>query len=377
VSTTNDRHFKEEAEMARELQQHPNLHIPIPDELEWRIRERIHNLKRKRRNRTAKIATAGVAAVCAASFCLAVNLSPAFAKSLSQVPVLSVLVDALRMDKGIEAAVENGHAQQIARSVTSNGIQFTLDHVVADDKRMLLTYSLKLDDSHPEIKHLDLNSFTIRNGEGELLTGKENEQYLSGKIGETEYRIRHSSLSPVQGESRVATGYMEIVSSDAHAVFPPAIQMSISSLSVPETGEILQGTWETSFTLDPRLANAKPLEYPGQSFEMNAGPHQLKLKVDEIRLYPTMTAMSISFLNPEDLPAGTGILYTMHLEDENGKVYEHIDDEELTDSGNVRPQFVSSYFDSSQELYLVVKAVEITSLNGGKRYEVNKRVRLY
>jgi hypothetical protein len=291
--------------------------------------------------------------------------------------VLSVLVDALRMDKGIEAAVENGHAQQIARSVTSNGIQFTLDHVVADDKRMLLTYSLKLDDSHPEIKHLDLNSFTIRNGEGELLTGKENEQYLSGKIGETEYRIRHSSLSPVQGESRVATGYMEIVSSDAHAVFPPAIQMSISSLSVPETGEILQGTWETSFTLDPRLANAKPLEYPGQSFEMNAGPHQLKLKVDEIRLYPTMTAMSISFLNPEDLPAGTGILYTMHLEDENGKVYEHIDDEELTDSGNVRPQFVSSYFDSSQELYLVVKAVEITSLNGGKRYEVNKRVRLY
>ena len=87
-----------------------------------------------------------------------------------------------------------------------------------------------------------------------------------------------------------------------------------------------------------------------------------------------MTEMKIDLITEIE----GGIHYVYHLENEKGKVFKHIDDGILTDSGDVLPQFESSYFEPSQKLFLVIdKVVIVGSPEGtGETYEVNKRIEL-
>lgn len=379
--STYDNHPYEDEEITKQFQHNTQGSIRVPNELEWMIKERIQMTKKKKQRKTAKMAVASALVAGAASFCFAVNVSPTFAQTMGQVPGLSALIDVLKVDAGVEAALENGHTQQVTQSVSSNGIHFTLNNVVADEKRILLSFSLKLDDQHRDMKPLMLHSYTILDQENSLLGGMKNGEALSGDKKDWEYRQRLISLSDPDEKTGVMEGYMEIIpfnlESNSAPALPSAIQLSITSWKNWTTDQIVEGNWDTSFTFDPKLANAKPIEYPHQDFEVQVDQYQMKFKVDAIKLYPTMTSMSIDFLNPEVLPERTGVIYTMHLEDEKGKKYDHLDDEIMTDSGNVRPQFVGSYFDQPKELYLVIQAIELTSAGGGEQYQVNKRIRLY
>ena len=82
----------------------------------------------------------------------------------------------------------------------------------------------------------------------------------------------------------------------------------------------------------------------------------------------------------EDVEIDGGIIYDYHLEDENGVVYKHIEDGIMTDTGDVLPQFESSYFNESNTLYLVINNVTTTTRVGDSfkdaTFEVNKKVKL-
>ena len=130
------------------------------------------------------------------------------------------------------------------------------------------------------------------------------------------------------------------------------------------------GHWRVAFEIPEEIANAKPLVYEEQEFTLELDNYMLQLKIDYTKIYPTMTEMKIDLLHANK--EIRGIFYTMHMEDDRGRIYKHVHDGISTDTGNVLPQFESCYFDHPKELYLVIEAITME-----KKYEINKKIRIY
>ena len=85
-----------------------------------------------------------VAAVIILFMC-SVRLSPAFAKSMSDVPVLSYLVHLINGDPSVQEAVKNNYIQKLGLSETHGETTITLDSMVADRHRMVIFYKVESD----------------------------------------------------------------------------------------------------------------------------------------------------------------------------------------------------------------------------------------
>lgn len=148
-----------------------------------------------------------VAAILLVSFITSISVSPAFANKIASIPGMERIVDLIHQDRGLTAAVENDFYQPLNLSQEKNGITVTLDGVIADNKGMVIFYSVRTEDmdvSSLELKHLRLwskanikYSFEVMNStlpltpnlDDEIFSGSEhiekvtNDKNLSWAIG--------------------------------------------------------------------------------------------------------------------------------------------------------------------------------------------------
>lgn len=315
------------------------------------------------------IFTTLTALACSALFMFGVNQSTSFANYVGKIPVLSQLSEFLKvdMDNGVEKAIDNGFLQDVSKSAEDQGITFTIDHVIADSKRAYVFFHIKFDQSKATIDEVNLINFKITDG---------GSQPFFGMNDRKDAKLRQRQISLRSVDDNRLTGWLEIVGSDPATSIPSKINLSIHSLVVtkPDKIETILGEWDVSFQRDANKINSKPIEYKGDKFSVKAGSQSLDLKIDYAKVYPMMTEMSINL----ETKINEGIHYAYHLENENGKVYKQIGDGTLTDSGDVLPQFESSYFEQPQKLFLVIDKVVLSgSLERTEEtYEVNKKIEL-
>ncbi len=322
-------------------------------------------IRSNRNNRTKKTIFATISAfACSALFMFGVNQSTTFANYVDKIPVLSQLSELLKVDREVEKAVDNGFLQEVSKSSEDQGITFTIDNVIADSKRTFVFFHIKLDTNKWNIDEVNMVNFKVTDETFFRMKDRKDSKLLS----------RHISIDSV--DHTKLTGWMEIISTDPTMSIPNNINLSINSFIVTKSNKIetIVGEWDVSFQRDANNMNSKPIEYKGKEFSINVGSRKLNLNIDYTKVYPTITEMSINLKTK----INEGILYEYHLENENGKVYKHIEDGILTDTGDTLPQFESSYFDQPQKLFLVIAKVRISgSPEGtGKTFEVNEKIEL-
>lgn len=128
--------------MQEEEKNNPGL-----SEIDSYIRKGIHQAKQMQHNRIRKrrirVASSLIACSLLFVFVFSIRLSPAVAAYVSTIPGMEKLVEIIRDDKGLQLAAENHLIQNIGAGASLGDVTFTIDQVLADEKRMLLFYTLK------------------------------------------------------------------------------------------------------------------------------------------------------------------------------------------------------------------------------------------
>lgn len=311
-------------------------------------------------------------------FVFSINFFPAFAETVGKIPLISNLVELIQFDKGmntirerdqgVEEAIRSGYGANINKTASSNGIGFTIENVIPDQKRMLISYSVQLDEKkYKDVNSLWFNNMTLSYDQGQIIMRIKDGQVDFAAIQENNWASKWI-YGPGEGQegsmdrNGKLAGWMEVVNQGQTGEFPSTITMDIDGFrdathsSGHESTKIIAGEWKVAFSVSPGLANAKPLIYEGKDFVIKKGGYDLVLKLDYVKIYPTVTSLKIDVVDKRSTPY-PGFLYKMHLEDETGRIYKHMDDEILTDSGNVRSQFESVYFTKPKKLYLVIESL--------------------
>ena len=352
------------------------------------------------RNKNKKFTRWIVAFAIIFAFAFSINLFPSFAETVGKIPLISNLVELIQFDKGmqdirekdqgVEDAIRSGYGANINKTAISNGISFTIDNVVPDQKRMLISFSVQLDEEkYKDINSLWFNNMTLSDEQGRIIVRIKDGRMDLATIQENNW-ISKWITGPGEGQegsmdrNGKLAGWMEVVNQGQTGEFPAIVTMDINGFrdashsSGHESTKIIDGEWKVAFSISPGLANAKPLIYEGKDFVINKGGYDIVLKLDYVKIYPTMTSLKIDVVDEKSTPH-PGFFYKMHLEDGTGRIYKHMGDEILTDSGNVRSQFESAYFTKPKELYLVIES--LSSRDPKTQIDevtpVNMRVKIY
>jgi hypothetical protein len=328
------------------------------------------------------------AAACCGIFVFGINQSKTFAQYISKIPFLSQISE---QDNSIEKAVNNGYVTEISKTARDEGITVTIDKVVADTKRATIFYHMDLDKSienvKSNVKSLALNNYQVFDGDNHLLFEEKAQFYTDDQINRPKIRPMGGGEADeieTKGNKERLSGMMQIVSTDyERKPIPKELKISVESFVLRDyvgyrsinNDKYIKGNWQVSFKLNPK----KPLVYDKpKEFTIQAGSRQLNLTLNYTKVFPTLTELSMDLQN--DFKPFVAVFYTYHLENENGKVYKHFDDQVMTDSGDVSPYFESSYFDKPKKLYLVIDKVTTSTRQGGKDieevFDVNKKIEL-
>jgi hypothetical protein len=133
--------------------------VDIPEiQLDQAISSGINKGKRKRKNNLLLIRTLASAAILIFAFTAMLRTSETFASYVTSIPGMERIVELVRFDKGLQAAIENDFAQKINVSDEHDGLKVTLDSAIVDEEMMVLFYTIDSSGGHKEISvdHIEL-----------------------------------------------------------------------------------------------------------------------------------------------------------------------------------------------------------------------------
>lgn len=277
--------------------------IEIPEELDFVIEQAVNKGRRARRLHMLR-PLAAVAAVLLV-FLLSVNFSPVFASYIGNLTGMESFINFIRFDKSLSRGIEGGIGQVINKSITDQGITFSVESAVYDGRNLMFVYDLANDKD----QQLNLNDVSLIDDKGNEIAASMSFTYFAGK------------------------GFVEIW--DIDKTVPENLTIHVKS--VLHGAEVIHGNWSIAMALDTKLIEAP------QIIELNK--HlvigEVKLTLDSLHIYPTVIDLLI---NSED----TFSFINAKIVDEAGNELKSVGS-----SGN-RVHFPSNYFLNTQELTLVI-----------------------
>jgi hypothetical protein len=349
-------------------------------------RQRKHNFK-------YKVATVAAAIVI---FITSVNVSPAFADQLRKIPLASELVKLIRFDKGLQQLVEkdkgifeaikNSYIENSNITVKDNGISFTLENVITDSKRMLITYSVKYDETiNKKVDSLWFNNLLVT-GDGKKLVeikngipadnGPDGKFVARNIVGPGELdKAGVPVSSDIKDNKDKLFGWIEIMKQDDKISFPETIKFDINGFkdSFLENAKVYPGNWSLDFDIPEKYRNVQPIMLKQQNFNISAGKYNIDFSFENGKVYPTVTTIKLKVLDFKNSPQRLSL--NMHLEDENGNIYNKTEDEYVTNLGITEPEFTSSYFTNPKQLYLVIESIVDPATKTVQ--DINQKMRIY
>lgn len=133
--------------------------IDIPEiQLDQAIFSGLAKGKRKKKQNLLFMRTLASAAILIFAFTAMLRTSETFASYITSIPGMEKIVELVRFDKGLQAAIENDFAQKINVSDEHDGLKITLDSAIVDEEMMVLFYTMESSGSHKDISvdHFEL-----------------------------------------------------------------------------------------------------------------------------------------------------------------------------------------------------------------------------
>jgi hypothetical protein len=368
--------------------------VKVSDKLDDVIKNTIqkarHDKNKKRNKRNLLKLNAAIASLFVI-FILSINISPAFAKSINSIPVVSSISNALlfHYDKNIA----NAEKQNVKETKLDKGINITIDNIVSDDKDLFILYTLNGELDKDNVKNLILENFMLKDNNNVILDSKDFKsqilpEKLEGEDGDyivlsnKQYKCIVSSLGNSlenYSENKKTYGSIELISVAESSIIPNEINLDVSSLSEAYNTNFskqnnknfiskfnrepisIQGKWSFSMKINNNLKSKKPEVYSNIKFSTN----NTDFTLEYLKIYPTHISTRIK-LGENKLDksqcwsvgriVGNDKGKLPYLIDENGNKY-FISGNALTniDSNKfINLSFESCYFNKTKELYLVI-----------------------
>lgn len=158
-------------------------------------KERIKkSLRKKMRNKKKKSILKYGSAVAAISLVCLIGVGKAAPSFAKDVPILNSIIQALNANMGVYE--ENSkYSEVINKSIKDNGVTFTLNDIIADDSKMILSYTIKSDKKIKDLHGVGLGRFLEINNKYFSSSGSSVGQYIDNNtyVGREEL-----SISPFQ-----------------------------------------------------------------------------------------------------------------------------------------------------------------------------------
>lgn len=310
--------------------------IPIPDGLTLRVDRAIaRGIVKEKRKRVINIIA--VAAAVLIVFISSVNISPAFAGYMKNIPGLSYFVELVKFDKGLKTAIENDYVQVVEKSKEDKDIKFTIRSLIFDRRQLIISYTIETTGDYMDLKPHAIDVF---DKEGNLLEVVSNASYTPDREFKNKKTRDGVMVFNAYDESKFP--------SDMVLKCREFYEMDVNSGM--EKSKI-EGNWDVSFKVDEKFMNAKPI-----AKELNKtyclGP--IHFNVEKVDIYPTAVYVTVSFdKTDKDKFAG---FKSLRLVDGDGRSYEERGASIISDYKRII-RFESNYFVNSEKLSLKADGV--------------------
>lgn len=326
---------REESELAESKKIMKDLSIS-DDRSDQAILRGIQQAKAEKKKKRVQlpIKTFTAACILGLSFITSVNVSEPVAYYMSNVPGMGKIVDFVRYDKGLLAAVENNYIQKVDSSVNNKGIEFTLNSIIHDEKSLIIFYEYQSDEEDVVITP---ESFQLLNEKGEVLP-----YHIVGEY----WNDNPDSLLEIRVPLKEGDN------------LPNEL---ILSTQFSKDKKLLDGVWEIPFTLDKGKIVGKKVYNVDKTLEIEG--QQLTIK--DVTMYPSQTAVHV-YYNSQNSKKIFGI-NDLHLIDEKGETWNTsvIETTQINENETII-YLQSNYFTNPKELYLrfnSIRALDKEELN--------------
>lgn len=367
--------------------------IPVPEQLDDVISQAIIRGKKKKRKYLYWSTAAASAIVLFASL----NTSTTFADYVRGL---------FYPDKGVEKSVANGYVQSVDLTKSDEKDSFSVKEVITDDRRMMIAFNFKTNEKMLEAPEGIKLGLTLKDDQGNILITSVNSNNKKDSL-ENNNLDATLSIDRVEENSDQFTGYFNIKNYSPNFKFPENMTLEVDKIG--------SNNKEWNFALT-NIQVTKPVEYAqAQEFDIQIPNTDLKFRLQDVKLYPTLTTINLDLLNkPEIYDSNRGYLVINgHLEDEKGNQYQKIGNstifkengEELyLDDASILPhengkstqtyEYEANSFEKPKELYLVIVGINeqlylptdhklppedaVESFNKNrKNHKVNKKIRIF
>lgn len=250
-----------------------------PDALDS-VQKRLKARVRRRRRREFGSALSMAAAIFL--FVILVNVSPAFAGAVMDIPVIGRLAELVKFDKSLSGAIENDYVQAVGLHAGDGGTSLYLPYVIADEKNLVLFYQLPDELAKAPRQGADtfeLSLEQLSDGEtGRQLDGYSYESVLAG----------YEELSKTQGLLLQRLSFED-------SALPRHLLLSVS---LTQADQSLKGPAVSHFQFELFLDEFAP----ARVHEINQSFAALgqRFTVERLLLYPTVTQVDIRLDSSND-----------------------------------------------------------------------------
>lgn len=307
--------------------------IVAPPTLDNSIISGMERAKKRRRNKLLK-PIYGAAAVFLL-FIFLVNTSVVFAKAVNEVPVIRNFANAVLINPGIKYALKEGYIQDINKADEKDGIKITITRAIGDNKKLIFGYIIEgIDEKDGQF--IGSRGINIEDENGKTLE-------VSLYNGSGDYKDQ--GLKPLKNEK-----YFEVdmVGKDKLPKKINVVFKGIDNLNNMDRKEAFSGaTFKMPIELKDKILNVEP-----EIYEVNKTVRlgDLKLQIDEMRIYPMVTEVVVDYVVGKDNKFTW--LDNGYLEDEKGRIFRLSSGSSSLEGDKYLLRFNGGAFNNSKELTL-------------------------
>lgn len=250
--------------------------IEVPElQLDQAIAAGISKGKRKRKKNLLFMRTFASAAILVFAFTAMLRTSETFASFVTSIPGMEKIVELVRYDKGLTAAVENDFTQKIGVSDEHDGIKITLDSVIVDEQMMVLFYKVETSGEHKEVS---IDKFWLTDHEGK-------------GIEEIAFSYDGWSINP-QNKDRLLQATFEFYGNNRPENLKLSMELSEGRTEEGEPVHKFADTWVLPFSVDKdAFKDKKEIIDVNETVEIEGQ----KVTVEKVSIYPTRIGVTVHF----------------------------------------------------------------------------------
>lgn len=320
--------------------------------VEVRFKNRI--MKEKRNKRTLFSSISAIAA--SILFILLINISPAFANAVAELPVIGKLAEYVKFDKSLSKAIENEYVQEVNLVAWDDNNKLFLPYVIADEKKLVLFFQMPEEFKQQPNQWVNIFLKNMKDGD----TGEKVEGYGYSTSG-LSLESREQNYGFIMQNYHFTEGKLP-KSIDIE------VEIKIENILGPDEAILTEtpydfksnSTFETMGTFDFHIELKDFVEPKIYEINENHTIFGQKIIVEDMKVYPTGTEVNFSFSSEN-----TSIIKGLELEviqdgykilKGNGNGFSATYDNENT---RMSVFIESNYFDEPKKQELIIKGIRL------------------